>query len=59
MLVASLEEVEAGTFGGEVLYGTLQNGTLSAGKISASAPAEAPEKYNAYIQQMIDGTFMQ
>lgn len=51
--------VEAGTFGGEVLYGTLQNGTLSAGKISDLVPAEVQEKYNAYIQQMIDGTFMQ
>ena len=51
--------VEAGTFGGEVLYGTLQNGTLSAGKISDLVPAEVQEKYNAHIQQMIDGTFMQ
>ena len=59
MIVASMEAVEAGTFGGEVLYGTLQNGTLSAGKISDLVPAEVQEKYNAYIQQMIDGTFMQ
>ena len=51
--------VEAGTFGGEVLYGTLQNGTLSAGKISDLVPAEVQEKYNTYIQQMIDGTIMQ
>lgn len=36
--------VEAGTFGGEVLYGTLQNGTLSAGKISDLVPAEVQEK---------------
>ena len=51
--------VEAGIFGGEVLYGTPQNGTLSAGKISDLVPAEVQEKHNAYIQQMIDGTFMQ
>ena len=51
--------VEAGIFGGEVLYGTPQNGTLSAGKSSELVPAEVQEKYNAYIQQMIDGTFMQ
>ena len=37
--------VEAGIFGGEVLYGTPQNGTLSAGKISDLVPAEVQEKY--------------
>jgi len=58
MIVASMEAVEAGTFGGETLYGTLQNGALSAGKLSDLVPAEIQEKYNAYLQQMIDGTFM-
>ena len=47
-----------GTFGGETLYGTLQNGALSAGKLSDLVPAEIQEKYQAYLQQMIDGTFM-
>ena len=59
MVVASMEAVEAGTFGGEVLYGTLQNGTLSAGAISDLVPAEIQEKYLAYIDEMIAGTFMQ
>lgn len=59
MIVSSMEAVEAGTFGGEVIYGTLQNGALSAGAISELVPAEVQEKYNAYLQQMIDGTFMQ
>ncbi len=58
MIVNSMEAVEAGTFGGETLYGTLQNGALSAGKISELVPAEIQEKYNAYLQEMIDGTFM-
>ncbi len=58
MIVASMEAVEAGKFGGEVLYGSLQNGALSAGKISDLVPADIQEKYNAYLQQMIDGTFM-
>ena len=58
MIVASMEAVEAGTFGGEVLYGTLQNGTLSAGKISDLVPAEVQEKYNAYIQQPIAAVFL-
>ena len=59
MVVASMEAVEAGTFGGEVLYGTLQNGTLSAGALSDLVPADVQEKYLAYIDQMIAGTFMQ
>ena len=59
MVVASMQAVEAGTFGGEVLYGTMQNGALSAGKISDLVPADVQEKYLAYVDQMIAGTFMQ
>ena len=59
MIVASMQAVEAGTFGGNTVYGTLENGTLSAGKIESSlVPADVQEKYNAYLQQMVDGTFM-
>mgnify|MGYP007120156311 CR=1 FL=1 len=39
--------------------GTLENGALSAGAINTElVPAEKVEKYNAYLQQMMDGTFM-
>lgn len=58
MVSTTMEAVEAGTFGGETIYGTLQNGALSAGAISDLVPAEVQEKYQAYLQQMIDGTFM-
>ena len=59
MIVASMEAVEAGTFGGNTVYGTLENNTLSAGAINSDlVPAEIVEKYNAYLQQMMDGTFM-
>ena len=44
---------------GETLYGTLQNNTLSAGALSDLVPADVQEKYLAYIDQMIAGTFMQ
>ncbi|SFP26052.1 nucleoside-binding protein [Oscillibacter sp. PC13] len=54
-----MEAIEAGTFGGEVIYGTMQNGALSAGAVSDLVPAEKQEKYQEYIQQMTDGTFMQ
>ena len=53
MIVASMEAVEAGTFGGNTVYGTLENNTLSAGAINTDlVPAEIVEKYNAYLEQM-------
>lgn len=59
MIVASMQAVIDGTFGGATLYGTLQNNTLAAGALSDLVPAEVQEKYLAYIDQMIAGTFMQ
>ena len=58
MAVASMEAVENGTFGGEVLYGTLQNGTLSAGALSGLVPADVQEKYLGCIEEMKADTFM-
>ena len=55
----SMQAVMNGTFGGEVIYGTLQNGALSAGRISDLVPAEIQEQYKAYLDEMIAGTFMQ
>ena len=54
-----MEAVQDGTFGGEVIYGTMQNGVLSAGAVSDLVPAEKQEKYQSYLDQMMDGTFMQ
>ena len=54
----SMQAVMNGTFGGEVIYGTLQNGALSAGAISDLVPAEIQEQYKAYIDEMIADTFM-
>ena len=59
MIVASMQAVIDGTFGGATLYGTLQNNPLSAGALSDLVPADVQEKYLAYIDQMIAGTFMQ
>ena len=47
-----------GTFGGEVIYGTLENGVLSAGKINDLVPEDIQAKYLGYIDQMLAGTFM-
>ena len=58
MISASMQAVEAGNFGGETLYGSLQNGALFSGKISDLVPEDVQKKYQDYIQQMTDGTFM-
>ena len=57
MRIAS--SVEAGSFGGVTMYGMLQNGALSAGEMSDLVPEDVREKYQAYLQQMINGTFME
>lgn len=54
----SMQAVMDGTFGGETIYGTLQNGALSAGAMSDLIPEDIQAKYQEFIQQMIDGTFM-
>ena len=59
MIALCFEAVENDTFGGEVLYGDLQNGVLSTGALSDEVPEELQAKYADYIQQMVDGTFMQ
>ena len=42
------------------MYGTLENGGLSAGAINTElVSADKVEKYNAYLEQMKAGTFMQ
>lgn len=53
-----MEAVENGTFGGETIYGTLQNGVLSTGAISDLVPAEIAEKYQGYLNQMSNDAFM-
>jgi len=58
LIALSFQAVEEGSFGGEVMYGSLQNGVLSAGGLSDLVPAEKQEQYNTYIQQMKDESFM-
>jgi basic membrane protein A len=59
LIELSMKAVEDGSFGGETLYGTLQNGVLSAGELNTDiVPEEVQTAYEDYIQQMIDGTFM-
>ena len=53
-----MEAVENGTFVGETIYGTLQNGVLFAGALSDLVPEEIQAKYLDYIEQMKADTFM-
>lgn len=54
----SMKAVEDGTFGGEVIYGTIQNGVLSAGALSDLVPEDIQAKYLGYIDEMANDTFM-
>ena len=54
-----MEAVEAGKLGGDVIYGTMANGALSAGAISDLVPEDVQAKYLEYVDQMKAGTFMQ
>ncbi|MFR7852998.1 MAG: BMP family protein [Christensenellales bacterium] len=58
MVGSCMEAVEAGKLGGDVIYGTLENGALSAGAVADIVPAEVKEQYAAYIEEMKAGTFM-
>lgn len=58
MVGLCMEAVENGTFGGETIFGTLQNGSLSAGALSDLVPADVQAKYLDYIEQMKNDTFM-
>ena len=54
----SMKATMDGNFGGEVIYGTLENGVLSAGKLSDMVPEDIQTKYLAYVDEMKAGTFM-
>ena len=58
MISLCMEAVANGTFGGEVIFGTLQNGALSAGKLNDIIPKDKQEKYMSYIDEMVNETFM-
>lgn len=58
LVALCMEAIQNGTFGGETIYGTLENGVLSAGAISERVPAEAQELYKSYLEQMANGTFL-
>lgn len=59
MIEVCMDAFAKGNLGGDVVYGTLENGALSAGKINTElVSADKVAKYNEYIKQMTDGTFM-
>ena len=59
MVATCMTAVEEGTFGGTTIYGTMENGCLYAGAINDElVPADVKAKYEEYLKQMMDGTFM-
>ena len=58
LVALAMESVENGILGGDVIYGSMENGALYAGAISDLVPADVQAKYLEYIDQMVAGTFM-
>ena len=50
--------IQEDKFGGEVLYGDLQNGVVSVGKLNNILPDDVKSKYQTYIDQIKTGNFM-
>ncbi len=58
MIAICLEKVENGTFGNEVVFGSLENGAVYLGKFNdALMDAATQAKVTDFIQQLQDGTF--
>lgn len=58
MLRVAMEAMMAGTFGNEVVYGTLENGCLSVGAISEDlVSADVQEAFYALVDEIAAGTF--
>lgn len=57
LLELAIEEIKAGTFGGKVIYGTLENGVLAPGDFGTSVSEETQEKYLQIIESIKAGTF--
>ncbi len=57
LLELAMEEIMAGTFGGKVLEGTLENGVLSVGTFGQGISKEDQDLYLQIIETIKDGTF--
>lgn len=58
MLELCLKAVEDGSFGNQVIYGSLENGCLSLGKFNdALVSADVQKAFLGYVDQMKAGTF--
>lgn len=59
MLKICMQAVIDGTFGNEVIYGSLENGCLSAGKINEELVSkEIQDAFMGYVEQMKSGKFL-
>lgn len=58
MLGLCMDDVEAGTFGNKVVYGTLENNCLSVGKINTDLVSEDVQKaYMEFVEKVKSGEF--
>ena len=58
MIAICLEKVESGTFGNEVVFGSLENGAVYLGKFNDTLMDAATQaKVADYIKKLQDGTF--
>ncbi len=59
MLKICMQAVADGTFGNQVVYGSLENGCLSVGQINTELVSqEVQDKFAEYVEQMKAGSFM-
>ena len=59
MLNVAMQMVMNDDFHAQMVYGDMANGALSAGKMSDLIPEDIQAKYQEYLTQIEDGTFMQ
>ena len=58
MIAICLEKVETGSFGNEVVFGSLENGAVFLGKFNDELmSADLQAQVTDYIKQLQDGTF--
>lgn len=58
MLKICMQDVEDGTFGNQVVYGTLENGCLNVGKMNDDLVSkDIQDQFASYVDQMTKGQF--
>lgn len=59
LVKACMKDIESGSFGNRTIYGDLSNGCLSTGTFSSLVPEDIQTEYNAIVDQIKAGTFLE